>query len=212
MYNQLGTPVMTTDSNGNQVPGHNISAYIDPVSKLTLPLIPAANQPGGFDYDDSSHKGSITDTNMAERIDFVNHKTGDWAFYYHYDDATAVNPVYNQQYFGQENLPGFPVSVPSRNQLFMGSNTKTIGATTVNIARISFFRTAVHTAQPSSTSTIPSYSQYGFNTNPATGGIVNTGPPGYPSSVPSLFFNSFTIGNNWLNLFSLIPPTPQATQ
>ena len=201
MYNQLGTPVMTTDSNGNQVPGHNISAYIDPVSKLTLPLIPAANQPGGFDYDDSSHKGSITDTNMAERIDFVNHKTGDWAFYYHYDDATAVNPVYNQQYFGQENLPGFPVSVPSRNQLFMGSNTKTIGATTVNIARISFFRTAVHTAQPSSTSTIPSYSQYGFNTNPATGGIVNTGPPGYPSSVPSLFFNSFTIGNNWLNLF-----------
>ena len=27
---------------------------------------------------------------MAQRIDFVNHKTGDWAFYYHYDDATAI--------------------------------------------------------------------------------------------------------------------------
>ena len=201
MYNQLGTPVMTTDSNGNQVPGHNLSAYIDPVSKLTLPLIPAANQPGGFDYDDSSHKGSITDTNMAERIDFVNHKTGDWAFYYHYDDATAVNPVYNQQYFGQENLPGFPVSVPSRNQLFMGSNTKTIGATTVNVARISFFRTAVHTAQPSSSSTITGYDKYGFNTNAATGGLVNSGPPGYPSSAPPLIFNSFSIGNNWLNLY-----------
>ena len=138
---------------------------------------------------------------MAERIDFVNHRTGDWAFYYHYDDATAMNAIYNQQYFGQENLPGFPVSVPSRNQLFMASNTKTIGTTTVNVARISFFRTAVHTAQPSSSSTIPSYAQYGYNTDPATGGIINTGPPGYPSAAPSLFFNSFTIGNNWLNLY-----------
>jgi hypothetical protein len=201
LYNQLGTAVMTTDSNGNSVPGHNISAYIDPVSKLTLPLIPMANLPGGFDYNDSSHKGSIIDTNMAERIDFVNHKTGDWAFYYHYDDATAVNPVYNQQYFGQENLPGFPVTVPSRNQLFTFSNTKTIGATMVNVARISFFRTAVHTANPSASSAISSYSKYGFNTDPANGGLINTGPSGYPSSVPSLFFNSFTIGNNWLNLY-----------
>jgi Carboxypeptidase regulatory-like domain len=201
LYNQLGTAVMTTDSNGNSVPGHNISAYIDPVSKLYLPLIPQSNQPGGFNYDDSSHKGSITDTNMAERIDFVNHKTGDWAFYYHYDDATAVNPVYNQQYFGQENLAGFPVSVPSRNQLFTASNTKTLGATTVNVARISFFRTAVHTANPSASSAISSYSQYGFNTNPATGGLINTGPKGYITSVPSLFFNTFTIGNNWLNLY-----------
>ncbi len=201
LYNQLGTAVMTTDSNGNQVPGHNISAYIDPVSQLTLPLIPVSNQAGGFNFDDSSHAGSIVDTNMAERIDFVNHKTGDWSFYYHYDDATAINQVYNQQYFSQENLPGFPVSVPSRNQLFMASNTKTIGATTVNVARLSFFRTAVHTANPSASSSISSYSKYGFNPNPATGGLINTGPSGYPTSVPSLFFNSFTIGNNWLNLY-----------
>jgi hypothetical protein len=201
LYNQLGTAVMTTDSSGNSVPGHNISAYIDPVSKLTLPLIPESNQPGGFNFDDSSHAGSIIDTNMAERIDFVNHKTGDWSFYYHYDDATAVNQVYNQQYFGQENLPGFPVTVPSRNQLFMGSNTKTLGATTVNVARITFFRTAVHTANPSTSSSISSYSKYGFNTDPANGGLINTGPANYPSSVPGLFFNSFTIGNNWLNLY-----------
>ena len=201
MYNQLGTPVMTTDSNGNSVPGRNISAYMDPVSQLTLPLIPKSNQAGGFNFDDSSHAGSLTDTNMAERIDFVNHKTGDWSFYYHYDDATAVNQVYNQQYFGQINLPGFAVNVPSRNQLFMASNTKTIGATTVNVARITFFRTAVHTANPSASSAITSYSKYGFNTNPATGGIINTGPTGYPSSVPGLFFNTFTIGNNWLNLY-----------
>ena len=183
------------------MPGHNISAYIDPVSKLTLPLIPSSNQPGGFNYDDSSHEGSIIDTNMAERIDFVNHKTGDWSFYYHYDDATAVNPVYNQQYFGQENLPGFPVTVPSRNQLFMVSNTKTIGATTVNVARISFFRTAVHTAQPVCELDDFLLLQVRLQYRSRHRWSGQHRPPGYPSSVPTLFFNTFAVGNNWLNLY-----------
>ncbi len=47
----------------------------------------------------------------------------------------------------------------------------------------------------------PPTAQYGYNTDPATGGLVNTGPPGYPSSLPTLFFNSFAVGNNWLNLY-----------
>jgi hypothetical protein len=195
MYNQLGTPTVTTDPTGAQVPARNIAAFIDPVAKLTMSVIPEANQPGGFNYDDASHKGSIIDTNMAERIDFVNHKTGDWSFYYHYDDATAVQAIYGN------NLPGYPTTQPSRNQLFVGSNTKTIGATTVNVARIQFFRSAVHTAQPASSSAITSYGQYGFNTDPTTGGLVNSGPPGYPSSLPPLYFNSFTVGTNWLNLY-----------
>jgi hypothetical protein len=197
-YSQLGTAVTTTDANGNQVSGHNISAYIDPVSGLTLPLIPQANQ-GVNGYSDATHKGSIIDTNLAQRIDFVNRKTGDWSFYYHYDNATAVNPVYSNN--GSQNLPGFPDTEPSRNQMFVMSDSKTIGASSVNVARISFFRTAVHTAQPSASSTISSYAKYGFNTDPTTGGLVNTGTPGYPSSVPALFFNSFAIGNNWLNLY-----------
>jgi hypothetical protein len=198
MYNQLGTPTVTTDSTGATVPARNISVYMDPVSKLTLPIIPVANQ-GTFNYDNSAAVGSIIDTNMAERIDFVNHKTGDWSFYYHYDDATAINPVYSDN--GVQTLPGYPNTEPSRSQLFVVSNTKTIGATAVNVARIQFFRNAVHTAQPASSSTIPSYSKYGFNTDPTTGGLVNSGPPGYPSSLPTLFFNSFAIGNNWLNLY-----------
>jgi len=204
-YNQLGTAVTTVapDANGNpvSVPGHDISAYIDPVTKLTLPFIPAANQAGGFTFSDSSHAGSIVDTNMAQRIDFVNHMTGDWSFYYHYDDSTAIQPIYQQAYQGVENAPGFPATVPSRNQLFSMSNTKTFGSTAVNVARIQLFRTAVRTSQPSASSKISSYSQYGFNTDPATGGLINTGTPGYPSSLPMLLFNSFAVGNNWLNLY-----------
>jgi hypothetical protein len=195
-YNQLGTAVTT-----NGVPGHDISAYIDPVSKLTLPLIPVANLADGVSFSDSSHAGSIIDTNLAQRIDFVNHMTGDWSFYYHYDDSTAVQPVYQQAYMGITNVPGFPVTVPSRNQLFSMSNTKTFGSTAVNVVRLQFFRTAVRTAQPLASSTISGYDKYGFNTDPTTGGLINTGTPGYASSLPMMLFNSFAIGNNWLNLY-----------
>ena len=201
LYNQLGTATTTTDINGATVPAHNISAYIDPVTALTMRFIPAANQANGFDYADSSHRGTIKDTNMSQRIDFNNHTTGDWAFYYHYDNATAVNPIYTQEYQGVTNVPGFPNTEPSRNQLFTMSNTKVFGPSMVNVVRFQVFRTAVHTAQPSSSSTISSYSTYGFNTDPAAGGLVNTGTTGYPSSLPMLLFNGFAVGNNWLNLY-----------
>jgi carboxypeptidase family protein len=199
-YNELGTPVTTTDNTGASVPGHDISAYLDPVSKLTFPLIPNANV-GGSSFSDSSHSGTLIDTNMAQRIDFVNKMTGDWSFYYHYDDATAVQAVYSNN--GNQNLPGYPVTVPSRNQLFTLSNTKTFGTTMVNVARFQFFRVAERTAQPAASSTISGYDIYGFNADPANGGLINTGSPGYPSSVPALFFDNsgFAIGNNWLNLY-----------
>ena len=199
-YNQLGTAVTTTDSTGASVPGHDLSSFIDPVTALTLSQIPAANL-GVNQYSDSSHGGNLIDTNMAQRIDFINHKTGDWSFYYHYDDATATQPVYQQAYMGITNVPGYPATVPSRNQLFTMSNTKTFGATAVNVVRLQFFRTAVRTAQPAASSNISGYDQYGFNTDPATGGLINTGTPGYASSLPMLLFNSFAVGNNWLNLY-----------
>ena len=203
-YNQLGTAVTTTsvDGNGNpvSVPGHDISAYIDPVTVLTLSQIPAANS-GVFNLSDSSHKGSIIDTNRAQRVDFVTRKTGDWSFYYHYDDATGIQPVYQQAYQGVENVPGYPATVPSRDQLFTMSNTKTFGTSAVNVARFQFFRTALRTAQPSASSAISGYGVYGFNTDPTTGGLVNTGTAGYPSSLPMLLFNNFAVGNNWLNLY-----------
>ena len=200
-YSQLGTAVTTTDITGASVPGHNLSAYIDPVTALTLSQIPAANQPDGFSYSDSSHKGQLVDTNMAQRIDFANRATGDWSFYYHYDDATSIQPVYQQAYQGIENVPGYPVSVPSRNQLFSMSNTKTFGPSMVNVVRLQFFRTALRTAQPSAGSSITDYSTYGFNTDPTAGGLVNTGTPGYASSLPMMLFNTFAVGNNWLNLY-----------
>jgi hypothetical protein len=201
LYNQLGTATTTTDITGATVPAQNISAYIDPVTALTMQFIPAANQGNGYDYANSSSVGNIIDTNWSQRIDFNNHATGDWSFYYHYDRSTGVNPIYTQEYMGVTNVPGFPNTEPSRNQLFTMSNTKTFGSSVVNTARIQIFRTAVHTAQPSPSSNISSYSTYGFNTDPATGGLINTGTAGYASSLPMLLFNTFGVGNNWLNLY-----------
>jgi hypothetical protein len=192
MYSQLGTPVMT-----GGVPGRDLSAYEDPIVKATIGFIPVSNLPGG-EYSDSSHSGSIIDSNMSQRIDFIKQRTGNWSFYYHYDDSTAIQPVYNGN--GPENVPGFPISVPSRNQLFTVSDTKTIGSTAVNVARFSFFRTATRTAEPVG-KPVSSYSTYGFNVDPTTGGLINTGTPGYPSSLPTMAFNSFAIGTASLNLY-----------
>jgi len=194
-YVQLGTPVTT-----NGVPGRDLSAYEDPVAAATMKFIPTANL-GGTGYSDSSHSGSLVDTNLGERIDLINHLTGNWAFYYHYDDASATLPIYNQAYMGIASLPGFPVTEPSRNQLFTLSNTKTFGTNSVNVATLQFFRTAVHTAQPSSGTKISSYSQFGYNTDPTSGGLISTGTSGYPLSIPTMDFNNFAIGNNWLNLY-----------
>jgi hypothetical protein len=201
LYNQLGTPTTTTDITGATVSAHDISAYIDPVTAKTIQFIPAANQPNGYNFADASHNQSIVDTNISQRIDVNTRSTGDWAFYYHYDDATAVNPIYQQEYMGVTNVPGFPNTEPSRNQLFTISNTKTFGSSVVNTVRVQVFRTAVHTAQPSASTSVSSYSQYGFNTDPAAGGLINTGTSGYASSLPMFLFNTFAVGNNWLNLY-----------
>jgi hypothetical protein len=202
LYNQLGTATTTTDIKGNTVPAHNISAYIDPVSKLTMPAIPAATGANGYDYDNAAAVGTITDTNWGERVDFHNVMTGDWMFYYHYDGTNAVQPVYiDPNVSGVPTLPGFPNSAPARSQLFVMSDTKTIGTNSVNVARAQLFRWQEHSAQPDPSSNITGYDKLGFNTDPATGGIVNTGPPGYASSMPTMFFNTFAVGNDWLNLY-----------
>jgi len=200
LYNQLGTATTTQDINGNVVPAHNISAYMDPVAKLTISQIPTANLADGFSYDNAAAVGSIIDLNWAQRIDFDNKKTGDWSFYYHYDGATANQPVYGDN--AGPTLPGYPITNPSRSQFFVLSNTKTLGSSLVNVARANFFRWQEHTANQAS-APITSYATYGYNTDPTTGGLVASGPPGYPMSMPTLFFDAggFSIGTNWLNLY-----------
>ena len=69
------------------------------------------------------------------------------------------------------------------------SNAKTFGATAVNEARFSFFRTALHLDNPAGS--FASLSSLGFVTGAGTLGIIPSTTPGYPEYVPQIYFNNF---------------------
>lgn len=195
------TPACTTTTQCVFPAGIIPQQAFDPVAVNEMKYIPVANiNPASGLFESASTANTVTDHNMGQRVDFNNHRTGDWSFYYHFDDSTAFNALAGQSGAGGPPLPGFPGLQPSRNQLFMVSNTRTLGSSAVNVARIGFFRTAVSTAEPQSSTAI-SLSSLGFTTGQGTLGIVPSGPAGYPQSLPPDDFNNFSVGNDWLNMF-----------
>ncbi|HLV87629.1 MAG TPA: carboxypeptidase regulatory-like domain-containing protein [Candidatus Sulfotelmatobacter sp.] len=154
-----------------------------------LPYIPTPNvDPAGGVYSDNSHRDSITDNKIGERVDFNNRKTGNWSFYYHFDDSTVFNTLPS----GGASVPGFPAQTPTRAQEFVISNTKNIGTTSVNEVRATFFRTATHLDNPKGGQA--SLSSLGFVTGVGTLGIIPDAFPNYPEYVPQIYFNNFALG------------------
>lgn len=166
-------------------------AYAKPASTI-LPYIPLPNQGSGF-YADASQRNSVVDHKMGQRVDFLNQMTGNWFFYYHFDDSSVNNAL------PAASVPGFPATTPTRAQEFVLSNTRTFGASQVNEFRLSFFRTATRTNEPQGSFT--SLSGLGFATGPGTLGINPSGPAGFPQTVPPIYFNSFSIGVPTLTTF-----------
>ncbi|HEX4165663.1 MAG TPA: hypothetical protein VHZ55_09315, partial [Bryobacteraceae bacterium] len=159
-------------------------AFATPAVNI-LPYIPTPNQSSGF-YADASQRNTVADYKMGQRVDFINQLTGNWYFYYHFDDSTVYNAL------PAASVPGFPSETPTRAQEFVLSNTKTFGASQVNEFRASFFRTSTHTDEPQGS--FASLSSLGFVTGPGTLGIIPSGPAGFPQTVPPIYFNSFSIG------------------
>jgi hypothetical protein len=159
-----------------------------------LPYIPVGNlDPAAGLYSNDSQKDSVTDNKIGQRVDFVNQKTGNWSFYYHFDDSTVFNAL-------DASVPGFSSVTPERAQEGVMSDTKTFGPTAVNEFRLSFFRTAVTTNKPTSSDTA-SLSSLGFTTGLGTLGIIPSGPAGFPQTVPPIYFNDFSIGVNTLTTY-----------
>jgi hypothetical protein len=159
-----------------------------------LPYIPVGNlDPAAGLYSNDSQKDSVTDNKIGQRVDFVNQKTGNWSFYYHFDDSTVFNAL-------DASVPGFSSVTPARAQEGVMSDTKTFGPTAVNEFRLSFFRTAVTTNKPTSSDTA-SLSSLGFTTGLGTLGIIPSGPAGFPQTVPPIYFNDFSIGVNTLTTY-----------
>jgi hypothetical protein len=160
-----------------------------PAAVGTLPYIPQPNiNPATGQYSDNSQRNTVTDNKIGERVDFNNRKTGNWSFYYHFDDSTVLSALPQ----GGATVPGFPSQTPTRAQEFVISNTKVLGPTAVNEVRATFFRTATHLDNP--TGGKASLSSLGFVTGAGTLGIIPDGYPGYPEYVPQLYFNDFTLG------------------
>jgi len=154
-----------------------------------LPYIPTPNiDPIAGTYENNSHRDSITDNKIGERVDFNNRKTGNWSFYYHFDDSTVLSTLPS----GGASVPGFPASTPTRAQEFVISNTKTLGPSAVNEARATFFRTATHLDNP--TGGKASLSSLGFVTGVGTLGIIPDAFPNFPEYVPQIYFNNFALG------------------
>lgn len=196
---RLGKTVTNGQTYNAVFPGGVIPASaVDPVSNNELKYIPTANVDVSH-YANSTSKNTVQDDKIGERVDFINRKTGNWSFYYHFDNSSVYNSVLGQTYTSTPAVPGFPTTSPSRSQMFTLSNTKSLGSTAVNEARASFFRYSITTATPASGTQV-SLSSLGFVTGANTLGIVPSGPPGYPESVPPVYFNNFNIGVDWLNL------------
>ncbi|MFZ0293683.1 MAG: carboxypeptidase regulatory-like domain-containing protein [Candidatus Sulfotelmatobacter sp.] len=160
-----------------------------PAAIGTIKYIPHPNiDPGAGTYSDNSQRNTVTDNKIGERVDFNNRKTGNWSFYYHFDDSTVLSALPS----GGATVPGFPAQTPTRAQEFVISNTKVLGPTAVNEARLTFFRTSTHLDNP--TGGQASLSSLGFVTGLGTQGIIPDAYPGYPEYVPQLYFNNFTIG------------------
>ncbi len=165
------------------------SAFAKPAVGI-LPYIPVPDANGN--YANASEKLNISDNKFGQKVDFLNQKTGNWSFYYTIDNATNINPL-------NASVPGFSSLTTSRAQQFVMSNTKTVGSTAVNQFRFSFFRTAFHTDEPESS--FASLSDLGFLTGAGTLGIIPSGPPGFPETVPKIYFNEFNLGVNTLTTF-----------
>ena len=149
--------------------GHN--AWSAPAVGI-LPYILAPTAPGTVNnFTNNSQQNTWNGDKGGVKIDFLNKLTGNWSFYYMMDNNLVLSALPNA------TVPGFPSSTPSRAQQFVMSNTKTIGATAVNEARFSFFRTALHKDNPAGS--FASLASLGFNNSNGLGIIPST-TPGYP--------------------------------
>ena len=149
-------------------------------SNALLAYIPGPTLSGDSqNYSNNSQRNIVNDDKIGERVDFINQKTGNWSWYYHFDNTNVESGL-----AGFATVPGFPTTTPSRAQEFVMSNTKTFGATAVNEARFSFFRTAVHKDNPAGS--FANLSDLGFVTGAGTLGIVPLA--GYSQYVPQTSF------------------------
>jgi carboxypeptidase family protein len=161
------------------------------MSPITVNLlknyVPVPNV-GTNEYLTASQVSTVRDDKAGQRVDVVNKKTGNWYVYYHFDDTTNFTPSGFGATYGN-----FNTLTNTRVQQAVVANTRTIGPTAVNEARLDFTRNAGVSGEP--TDPEVSLSSLGFVTGVGTLGIINSGPSDW-QSVPPISLNDFSFGRS----------------
>jgi hypothetical protein len=153
-----------------------------------LASVPLANQGAGT-FSTSAAEESIRDDKGSVRMDW-NSRIGSVSGYYFLDDYNVDNPYPTGE--GGASVPGFDALNFGRAQLLGLSDTKTFGANTVNLARVSYMRNAANVGVPRG-GVGPTVASQGFH------GIVPLDPK--TEGVENTIFNDFTMGVDVTALF-----------
>jgi hypothetical protein len=164
---------------------------ISPAAMGLLPFIPKpTNTDPAALLNNFSTSGAVErarDDKGSIRID-GNTRWGMLSAYYHIDDNTVTNPYPN----GGATVPGFNALSDQRGQLWVLSDTKSLGSTAVNEFRFSYLRSGNHLFSPQGGLGV-TLSSLGFNGSfNAQGGIGPIDPA--LVAVPTVTFNNFTMG------------------
>ncbi len=176
-------------------PGQIIpKAAWDPAASGILKYIPAPNGLQGSTpfYSTSSLETRLNDDKIGERVTWNDQKTGDWSFYYSYDNASSVNP------FAGGNVPGFGGTVPQQAYQGNVSNTHIFSPTMVNEGRLNYTRSTIYQTHP--TGGLGSLSSLGFSSGPL--GLISTVPSveGVPNiSVAGAYGTTLGVVSNAIN-------------
>jgi Carboxypeptidase regulatory-like domain len=147
------------------------------------------NAGGAGTFSTSAAEQSIRDDKGALRMDW-NTRIGSVAGYYFLDDYRVDDPYPTGT--GGASVPGFDALNFGRAQLLALSDTKTFGANTVNLARVSYMRNAANVGVPQG-GVGPTVASQGFQ------GIVALDPK--IEGVENVIFNAFTMGVDVTALF-----------
>jgi Carboxypeptidase regulatory-like domain len=167
------------------------AAFALPATRL-MRYIPVPNL-GTSQFSSGAEKRRINDGKGSARIDWNTAKYGNSAFYYFLDKYDLDDPYPSG--LGGATVPGpngaFNALSNGLDQLFVASNTKTFGSTTVNEAHFSVTRLNNTIGKPKG----------GVGVSLADQGI-SSGPQGIQQGFPqfagveTLYFNSFAVGTN----------------
>jgi Carboxypeptidase regulatory-like domain len=192
---KLGRPVTAGEAYSSVFPGGIIpqSVWSAPAMHL-LPYIPSPNS-GASSFSTGSQEQKLRDDKMSGRIDANTERWGTLSAYYFYDNFKLDNPYPTGQ--GGASVPGFNALNTGTAQLVNLGQIKTFGNSTVNEIHLSFMRSANNVGQPVG-GVGPTLASQGFDTNPATFGIVPLAPS--IEGIENVVFNSFVMGTPITNL------------